>query len=209
MSEELPLGLRERKKLHTRRALSDAALELAFERGLENVRREEIAERVGVSIRTFNNYFASKYEALAYRQVERIQRTVELLRRRPRDEPLWTAITESLLRPFEEDGGGDVTPSREQLAEVRTLMATPEMQGEVSKWVFGGGGELVEVIAQRTGTDWHTDLYPRLVSASVGAAWLAAAELYLEADPPVSIVVLLRRALAEIAAGLPDPSSRS
>ena len=65
------LGLRERKKLGTRWALSDAALELALERGLENVTREDIANRAGVSLRTFNNYFTGKYEAVAFRQVDR------------------------------------------------------------------------------------------------------------------------------------------
>ncbi|HZQ33583.1 MAG TPA: TetR family transcriptional regulator, partial [Mycobacterium sp.] len=67
------VGLRQRKKLDTRRALSDAALHLAFERGgLENVTRDEIAARANVSLRTFNNYFTGKYDALAYRQVERL-----------------------------------------------------------------------------------------------------------------------------------------
>jgi len=56
--DEEPSGLRERKKHQTRKALSDAALDLIFERGVENVRREDIAARVGVSTRTFNNYFA-------------------------------------------------------------------------------------------------------------------------------------------------------
>jgi AcrR family transcriptional regulator len=63
-------GLRERKKADTRRALSDAAMELAFEVGLDNVTREDIANRAGVSLRTFTNYFAGKYEAIAYRQLD-------------------------------------------------------------------------------------------------------------------------------------------
>ena len=47
------LGLRERKKLGTRWALSDAALELALERGLENVTREDIANKADVSAADF------------------------------------------------------------------------------------------------------------------------------------------------------------
>ncbi|WP_246257130.1 TetR/AcrR family transcriptional regulator [Amycolatopsis anabasis] len=207
MADEQTLGLRERKKLHTRKALSDAALELVFERGLDNVRREDIAARVGVSVRTFNNYFASKYEALAYRQVERMRRSVALLRARPVDEPLWAAITKAILEPLEADGGTDATPSRTQLAEVRKLLASPEMQAEMSKGVFGPEGELVAVIAERTGTDPERDLYPRLVATAIGAAWQAASDVYLRADPPVPIVSLLRRALSEITAGLPDPSA--
>lgn len=104
MPEEQVLGLRERKKLDTRKALSDAALELAMERGLGNVTRDDIAARAGVSVRTFNNYFTGKYEALAYRQIERIQRSLIALRNRPAGEPLWSAIGAAVLEPLEADG---------------------------------------------------------------------------------------------------------
>src|SRR5215475_14769615 len=97
------LGLRERKKLDTRRALSDAALKLMFERGIDNVTREAIAGLAGVSLRTFSNYFAGKYEALAYRQTQRLRRSIAVLRERPVDEPLWTSITEAVVAPLEED----------------------------------------------------------------------------------------------------------
>src|SRR5579859_3273450 len=97
------LGLRERKKLDTRRAISDAAMQLVVQSGLDTVTREAIAGRAGVSLRTFSNYFAGKYEAIAYRQTERLRRSIAVLRQRPPDEPLWTSITESVVQPLEED----------------------------------------------------------------------------------------------------------
>lgn len=203
MADAQPLGLRERKKLDTRKALSDAALELMFERGLENVVREDIAGRAGVSVRTFNNYFSSKFEALAYRQIERVRRAAELLRDRPSDEPLWTAITESVIAPYEADGAGWGPPSPAILAENRKLLTSPEM---FAAFAHGTGDELVTAVAERTGTT-PADLYPKLVAAAVNAACTAAIDVYVHADPPEIITTILRRALTELARGLPDPSS--
>lgn len=58
-------GLRERKKDATRRALAEAALNLAVERGYAAVTIADVTETVGVSRRTFSNYFAGKAECIA------------------------------------------------------------------------------------------------------------------------------------------------
>jgi len=57
-------GLRERKRLATRRAIQLAVLDLVAQRGLENVTVDEISRIADISPRTFFNYFASKEEAL-------------------------------------------------------------------------------------------------------------------------------------------------
>jgi len=204
------LGLRERKKADTRRALSDAALSLAFERGLDNVTRDDIAALAGVSLRTFNNYFSGKYEALAYRQAERVRRSVAVLRQRPADEPLWTAITHAVLEPIESDFGdvhGDENrvPSRQELAEIRKLLTRPQVRNAVPQQHFD---EMLEAIAERTGTDPDRDMYPRLVMAVVRAVGDAAADAYVRAEPPVPITALIRSGLAAVSAGLPEPAKR-
>jgi AcrR family transcriptional regulator len=206
MTVQLP-GLRERKKANTRRALSDAALDLAFQRGLDNVTREDIANLAGVSLRTFNNYFNGKYEALAYRQTERVRRSIDVLRHRPPDEPLWTAITHAVLEPIEADFGdvyGDENrlPSRRELAEARKLLMNPQVRNAVPQRLFD---ELLEVIAERTGTDPDHDLYPRLVVAVARGVGDAAADAYVRADPPVAFTALIRSGFAAVSAGLPEP----
>ncbi|WP_329406462.1 TetR family transcriptional regulator [Nocardia vinacea] len=203
MSDE-QLGLRERKKRDTRQALSDAALELAFARGLGNITRDDIAARAGVSVRTFNNYFTGKHEALVYRQIERIQRSLAVFRARPADEPLWDAIRAAAVEPLEADGAGLAPPRPEQLAMIRELLDAPETRIALSRSVFD---DWVEVIAERTGTDPVHNLYPRLVAGVLGAIYQATTEAYIHADPPVLITTLLRQAIDDVAAGLPMPAT--
>lgn len=196
-----PLGLRERKKHETRWALSDAALALALERGLDNVTREDIANRAGVSLRTFNNYFAGKYEAVAFRQVDRMRQSLEAFRARPVDEPLWTAVTESMLTPLRARGGMDIAPTAGEVVVIRDLLAARDLRAALTKDLFA---DWVAAIAQRTGTDADRDMYPRLVAGVIRAVGEVAIEMYTHADPPVPYADLLRRGLAEVAAGLPE-----
>jgi AcrR family transcriptional regulator len=53
-------GLRERKKMATRRAISDAATRLFMAKGFDNTSVAEIAEVAGVSPQTVLNYFPAK-----------------------------------------------------------------------------------------------------------------------------------------------------
>ena len=57
-------GLRERKRLATRRAILLAAITVVRDRGLEATTVDEIARIADVSPRTFFNYFSSKEEAI-------------------------------------------------------------------------------------------------------------------------------------------------
>lgn len=203
-------GLRERKKADTRRALSDATLRLTFERGLDNVTREDIADAAGVSLRTFSNYFSSKYEALAYRQTERLRRSVALLRTRPAGETLWTSITEAVLGPIEDDfadanADEDTPPTRAALTEIRKVLMNSDIRSALTRELYD---DFVSVIAERTGTDPRRDIYPRLVAAVIRAAGEAALDVYASADPPVGYPRLLRAAFADVAAGLPVPTGQ-
>ncbi|WP_227873067.1 TetR/AcrR family transcriptional regulator [Brachybacterium ginsengisoli] len=61
---EASLGLRERKKRDSRIAMHRAALELVLEHGLSGVTVEAIAQRAGVSTRTFFNHWSTKESAI-------------------------------------------------------------------------------------------------------------------------------------------------
>ncbi|HKJ57527.1 MAG TPA: TetR/AcrR family transcriptional regulator [Nitriliruptoraceae bacterium] len=58
------VGLRERKKRATARALHETAVDLVGAHGLDDVTIEAICERAGVSTRTFFNYYPTKEDAL-------------------------------------------------------------------------------------------------------------------------------------------------
>ena len=85
-------GLRERKKLATATALSDAALELAAEVGVAGVTVEAIAARAGVSVRTFFNYFSAKEEAMVASHRQEMALLVHQIEDRPRDEPIMRSL---------------------------------------------------------------------------------------------------------------------
>ncbi|RKN42515.1 TetR family transcriptional regulator [Streptomyces hoynatensis] len=201
------VGLRERKKQETRLALSWAAIKLGIERGVDNVRVEDIAAEAGVSLRTFRNYFSGKAEAIAARHLDRAQRVAAALRARPGEEPLWEAIGRAVEEQFALDGqqAGARVPDRQWIEGVRLLLTEPALQGEIFKVNARAQSELAAVVAERTGTDAARDLYPRLVAAAVGAALGTAIEHWLRADPPVPVGPLLREAVDRLAAGLPVP----
>src|SRR3954454_14294289 len=91
-------GLRERKKLATRLALHQAALELVAERGLDRVSVDDIAGRADVSPRTFFNYFATKDEAVLGLDPAAAERQAAVFLARP--------ATESPLQAMRGGAGG-------------------------------------------------------------------------------------------------------
>ena len=166
---------------------------------------EDIAAEAGVSPRTYNNYFSSKAEAIAWRHLDRARRTADLLRERPLSEPLWESITNAVLAQV---GGERASPEPEWTAGVRLMLSEPALQGEYLKAAAAADRECAVAIAERTGTDAARDMYPQLVAAAIGAAIQVANDQWLRADPPVPLAPLLRDALSQLAAGLPAPKTR-
>jgi AcrR family transcriptional regulator len=205
MADKDAPGLRERKKLATRAAISDAALRLAVAHGFDNVLVEDIAAAANVSPRTFNNYFSSKQEAIVSRALDRARRAADVLRERPADEPLWEALTRAVLAPYE----GTAMPDLDRLAGTRLLLETPALRAEFLRVFTDGQRELAAAVAERTGLDTERDLYPALVAGVASAAEGVAMERWLHADPPIAIDRELRDALDQVAAGLPVPDRRA
>ncbi|MGV9559472.1 TetR/AcrR family transcriptional regulator [Streptomyces sp. NPDC003401] len=100
-----PRGLRERKKQATREALRAAALRLAVEHGPDQVRVEDIAEAAGVSPRTYNNYFASREQAIASAvAADREARIAAAVAARPTGARLADAVTQAVVEQYTNAG---------------------------------------------------------------------------------------------------------
>ncbi len=95
---EPAVGLRERKKDATRRAMADAALALVAERGYDHVTVADIAERVGVSRRTFSNYFSGKAECLVAVSAGWLDDVLRTVRDAPADTSLGDVLAAALER---------------------------------------------------------------------------------------------------------------
>jgi AcrR family transcriptional regulator len=198
-------GLRARKKLATREALSWAALRLAAERGLERVRVDEIAAAAGVSPRTYNNYFASKEEAICALVVERARRVGAALRARPADEPLGRAIVQAVVAEY----AGDAEPDKDEAVRMRLVITAPALRGEFLKATAAMERPLAEAIAARTGADPERDLSPWVLAAAVAGAARVAAGYWSRPDTTAPYAAVLREAVAQVVPVVPEqPPSR-
>lgn len=201
VSQAAPLGLRERKKLQTREALSWAVIRLSVERGWGNVTIEDAAEAANVSERTFRNYFSSKAEAVAARHLDRMLLIAAGLRDRPPAEPLWEAITGAVLGQFR----GGQPRGRAWTDAIQLMLTEPDVAGEILKANAAAQLDLAAAVAGRTGTDPARDLYPALVAAAITAAITTVMDHWLHADPAVAIEALMSEAFGLLQAGLPIP----
>jgi AcrR family transcriptional regulator len=149
-----------------------------------------------VALRTFSNYFASKYEALAAIGADRTRRIGASLLERPAGEPLWEALTNAVLQHYE---GTDQAYSRETMAALGRVLLTPAMRGEYLKVNFEMQNALAAAIAERTGIDPEADMYPQILAGAVTAASQVAIRRWYAADPPVPLRPLIELALRQLA----------
>lgn len=91
------LSLRERKKDSTRRALAERALHLALEQGYHGFTIADLVDDVGVSRRTFSNYFASKADCIAAVADGWLDDVLDAIRSAPADTSLSEVLRTGLM----------------------------------------------------------------------------------------------------------------
>jgi AcrR family transcriptional regulator len=202
------LRRRDQQKKQTRLDLAVAAFEFAKAEGLANVRVPQIAEAVGVSPRTFNNYFPSKEAAIVWPTTLRGARLASDLAERPADEPLADALVASVAGLYGPDGQDGLPDG--WLAGFRALVAAePALHGEYLKAMAAGERGLAEAIARRSGAA-ADELEPLVLAAVVVAAERAAVlHWFRQATPRSPLVEIVRTCVNMAVRGMPAVSAHT
>ena len=139
-------GLRERKKLRTRSAITHHALRLFRERGYEATTIAEIAEAAEISESTFYRYFPTKEAVLLVDDFD--DELVAAFRAQPPELSLVEAMRRSLRETFE-----DITPSEVEDARERTalMIAIPEVRQALAVQLLSSIDLLAGLIGERSG----------------------------------------------------------
>ncbi|MCD2197866.1 TetR family transcriptional regulator [Actinomycetospora endophytica] len=182
----MAVGRRERKKQATRAALSEAAVRLSLEHGVENVTVEQIADEADVALRTFFNYFSSKEEAVVAGDAARTEVLVERFRMRPTSESVLTALRVAVLAHV------DDLSAEGEMDALRMMRRTPSLLPHQLAAYAAGERALAVAVAERIGepgrdgsddeaADRPVGLYPALVAASVMAGVRVAMQRWTDA----------------------------
>jgi AcrR family transcriptional regulator len=196
------MGLRERKKQETRRAIVSVALRLACERGGPcGVTVEDISEAANISPRTFFNYFATKEDAILDIDAQRLGRLGALVLARPVAEPPLEALRQGLIEVSDDY----LQRVEEWSARMQLVRDYPSLYPTYIASFALAEREMVVAIADRTGLDPIKHLYPSVVVACALAAMRQSALHWQAAGSSASLTDLIDEAFAQLAAGLMPP----
>jgi AcrR family transcriptional regulator len=198
-----PARRRDQQKEQTRLDLALAAFELARAEGLAKVRVPQIAAAVGVSTRTFNNYFPSKEAAIVWPTTLRGARMAADLAGRPAGEPLADALVEVVAGLYG-PGGQEGLPENWIDGFRAMVAAEPSLHGEYLKAQSAGEQQLADQIARRTGAA-DGDLEPLLLAGVVLAAERAALLHWFRRKPGTPLADVVRAAVSMAVNGMAGP----
>jgi AcrR family transcriptional regulator len=201
--DQLPVGLRERKKARTREALLDAAMDLFSRQGFDGATVEEIADACEVSPRTFFRYFPTKEDVLFADGEARRARLLTIIAERPATEAPFVALCEA-MRTLADDYRDDRTAL---VARFQIVAASPHLQAYKAEHQHGWEADVVEVLARRA----HASGDPvsrdelQLVTAVATVALRVALDAWVADETATDLDALLDHAFTRLASGF-DPA---
>ncbi|HET8951537.1 MAG TPA: TetR family transcriptional regulator, partial [Solirubrobacteraceae bacterium] len=120
-------GLRERKKLQTRRAIAETARALFVERGFDAVKVAEIAAAADVSQKTVFNYFPTKEDLVFWRLAAFEEEILGAIRERAAGESALAAFRRFVLTPRGLIDDDDPAAREALLGLTRMITASPAL----------------------------------------------------------------------------------
>ncbi len=147
MTEEL--GLRERKKLRTRAAISEAAIRLFLDSGFDAVGVAEVARVAEVSKRTLFAYFPSKEDLVLQRFADHETDAADVVRARRPGQGALAALREAFLRGLRErEPVTGLCDDPEVLAVFRLVTETPSLAARLIEFTTAGERALTAALAE-------------------------------------------------------------
>ena len=144
-------GLRERKKLATRRLIAETARRLFTERGFERVPVAEIARAADVSEQTVFNYFPRKEDLVYWRLGSFEEELLAAIRDREAGTPVLVAFRRFILSQRGLLGEAD-PESRQLLAALARMIAeSPALIAREQQILAGYTASLAGLLAEETG----------------------------------------------------------
>ena len=181
-------GLRERKKLQTRQAIHQAALQLIDEQGLEATTIDQICAAADVSTRTFFNYFPSKAAAVLQLPDATISPEVRERFLAARGGLVWALC--DVVGSSSEDG-----PDRLRLK--RLISRHPELLTVAMNTMTETRTQFIALAAERASSQEQAELAVTLVMAAFG-------RLMHEGDSDVPLVSRLRHLIDQMSSTLDE-----
>ncbi|GAA3492437.1 TetR family transcriptional regulator [Streptomyces cremeus] len=189
-------GLRERKKIRTRREIRRATFRLVSARGWDATTVEQIAEEAEVSPSTVLRYFPVKEDIVLTEEYDPVLEGA--LRQRPRDEPLLESVravvTGAMRRSLDEEPD-------EVLLRTRLMLEVPAVRARMVESAGVTSRMLCRVVAERTGRD-AGELEVRIFATGLLAAVLETTLYWAERGQRDDLVELVDRMLRTFEGGL-------
>jgi AcrR family transcriptional regulator len=194
---EEKLGLRERKKLKTRRSIQEHALRLFREQGYEATTVEQIAEAAEVSPSTFFRYYPTKEDTVLTDEYDPL--IVSTMRAQPPE----LSPADAARNVLHDLVGGMLAVDRQRILErSRLMLSVSSLRTRQWDQMHQTRDLLTQALAERLDRS-PADLEVRWFAAAVLSVWETAITTWVENDGQGDLLAMLDEAIAFLVAGCP------
>jgi AcrR family transcriptional regulator len=194
---EEKLGLRERKKLKTRRAIQDHALRLFREQGYEATTVEQIADAAEVSPSTFFRYFPTKEDTILTDEYDPL--ILSSLRAQPPELSPAAAARNTLHEVI----GGMLAEDRQRILErSRLMLAVSSLRSRQWDQMRDTQDLIVRALAERLDRS-PADLQIQWFTAALLGVWQTSIVAWAQDEGRGDVLAMLDEAIDFVLAGCP------